>query len=113
MPLNWKRFMDDEKILAMTAEHLGCYVRLLHRAWFSEPPASLPDSDALLAAICGMDPSRFTQLKPAVMTPFVLKRGRWHQMDLLQVIRAVKGSANRLSQAGRKGARNRWRACKH
>jgi uncharacterized protein YdaU (DUF1376 family) len=100
--------MNDEKVLAMTNEQFGVYMRLLYRAWFSDVPASLPSNDAALAAMVGMDASSWGAIKSVVLSPFRLKDGRYHQKKMRQVYDAVLAKLKAKSDGGIKGAKKRW-----
>ncbi len=50
-------YVDDLLALAavLTTEQLGAFMRLRCHAWRSEPPCTLPDSDARLSVISGLN----------------------------------------------------------
>jgi len=72
-------FMGDGAVVAMTNEQVGTYVFLLLMAWRELPVGSIPDDDAILARWARMTPGKWKKNKAAVLRPWVLKDGRWHQ----------------------------------
>jgi len=108
MPLDWHALMNDEKVIAMTNEQLGIYMRLLYRAWFSDEPASLPANDSILASIAQVSAERWSEVKSAVLAPWRLRGERIVQKKMLAVHNAVLAKLKTRSESGKLGACKRW-----
>lgn len=108
MPLDWNALMNDEKVLRMNNEQLGMYVRLLHRAWFADEPASLPADDSTLASISQVTADVWNASKTVVLAPFRYRAGRYHQKKMSEVYNAVIKKLEQRSESGKAGAEKRW-----
>lgn len=63
-------FTDDIKVEAMTAEQVGAYILLLCKAWQSDPPATLPADDRVLAKLARVSAETWDRIKAGVLAPF-------------------------------------------
>jgi uncharacterized protein YdaU (DUF1376 family) len=98
-------FSSDAKVELMTTEGVGAYVLLLCKAWFEEPPGSLPDDDRALAVWARMSLEGFRAAKPSILAPFELKPdGRWHQKRMQSEYRKFAQIRAKRSKAAQK----RW-----
>lgn len=76
-------FSADPLVEAMTTEAVGAYVLLLCKAWHCDPPASIPDDDAVLGKWARVTPSEWAKLRDAVLGPFEKREdGRLYQRRL-------------------------------
>jgi uncharacterized protein YdaU (DUF1376 family) len=106
-------FANDIVVEAMTAEQVGVYILLLCKAWQSDPPAMLPDDDAVLARLARVDPATWDRIKGGVLRAFhkqctstgapVLVQKRLQ----LEYERAVE-HIRRNREKSQKAARARW-----
>lgn len=106
----WVRdFLTDGIVETMTTEEIGAYFLLLCKAWFQNPPASVPDDDYTLA-MWTKTSSRWPELKPRVMQPWTLaKDGRWHQKRMRLEFARMRELHEKKVRAGTIAAQARWR----
>lgn len=104
-------FSSDDKVEAMSTEAVGCYVLLMCKAWRSNPPATLPDDDGLLARWARVSDARWNDLKPQVLSAWTLTPGkRWLQRRLKKEWDKQRERRVERSTSGKKGAAKRWQA---
>ncbi|TXH49474.1 MAG: DUF1376 domain-containing protein [Desulfurellales bacterium] len=104
-------FSSDDKVEAMSTEAVGCYVLLLCKAWRSNPPATLPDDDGLLARWARVTEARWYELKPQVLSAWTLTQGnRWLQRRLKKEWDKQRQRRVERSTSGKKGAAKRWQS---
>lgn len=99
MPLHIPDYRADTGHLS-TLEH-GAYLLLIMHYWMT---GGLPDDDARLARITGMDPQQWSEAKPALLPLFV---SGWKHKRVERELRKVQVSEIR-SEAGKVGAEARW-----
>lgn len=69
-------YLADIDVCRMTLEEQGAYVRLLALMWQAEAGAcAIPDDDALIAKLLGVDPRVWRRLRPAIMTALEVEGG--------------------------------------
>ena len=95
MPLHIPDYRADTGHLS-TLEH-GAYLLLICHYWMT---GGLPDSDAKLARITGMDPQQWTEAKPTLESLFT---AGWRHKRIERELRKVQVSEVR-SEAGKAGA---------
>lgn len=100
MPLHIPDYRADTGHLS-TLEH-GAYLLLIMHYWMT---GGLPDDDARLARITGMDRQQWTEAKPALEPLFT---AGWRHKRVERELRKVQVSEAR-SEAGKAGADARWR----
>ena len=102
-------FAGDITVEAMTTLQVGAYILLLCKAWQADPPASLPNDDAVLARLARLTPAEWSEVKAGVLSPFSLGTdNRWHQKRLRQEYEKAKALIKDRAKAGRSGAQARW-----
>jgi len=90
----------------LTTEQHGAYLLLMMHQWRTGP---LPDDDAQLAAITGLDPSRWRKsVAPVVRRFFTATPDGLSQKRLEAERERTKSQCEKRAVAGRKGAANRW-----
>lgn len=99
MPLHIPDYRADTGHLS-TLEH-GAYLLLIMHYWMK---GGLPDDDARLARITGMDPQQWSEAKPALELLFT---AGWRHKRVERELRKVQVSEVR-SEAGKAGADARW-----
>lgn len=106
----FKDFMTDGNVLAMTTEEKGAYLLLLCQAWEQEPPATIPNDDAVLARWCGLTLQRFRTSRNCILRPFLycLENNRYEQKRLKQEYERAVEAMKRQSNKGKSGANKRW-----
>lgn len=72
-------FLASGKVAAMTNAEVGAYFLLMCQAWMSDPPCSVPDSDPVLARWARMPLQEWLDARPAVLSAWELREGRWFQ----------------------------------
>jgi uncharacterized protein YdaU (DUF1376 family) len=106
-----KDFIADVLVESMDTLQVGAYIRLICAAWQHEPPASLPNDDAILGRIARLDSVAWTAVKAGVLAPFTIGRdGRLHQKRLREEYEKCARALSGKSAGGKKGARTRWGA---
>jgi uncharacterized protein YdaU (DUF1376 family) len=67
--MDFEELFSDGNVVALNAQELGAFIRLLRRAWRETPPASIPDDDTKLARWAGADVS-WSDCKSAIVSCF-------------------------------------------
>lgn len=102
-------FASDGKVEAMTPEGVGCYILLLCKAWRENPPATIPDDDAILARWARVTDARWLELRSAVLSPFAPSNdGRLVQRRLRREYDKQRLNKKQRSTSGKLGAAARW-----
>ena len=101
-------FLADEKVLVMTNQEVGCYIKLLCVSWRE---GSIPDAIPALAALCGESKKAMSRMWPHIAVCFLPALDRTNRLihPRLERERAAQESyrAERAS-AGKSGAKSRW-----
>lgn len=95
MPLyvgDWER-----KTKHLDCEQDGAYGRLIRHYWVNGP---LPDDDASLARIVGMDRSRWRKTRGAVAPFFQIKEGKWFHERVEEELERAKEIIEKRRKAG-------------
>lgn len=93
----------------MPTEAVGAYLLLLCAAWAAEPPCTIPDDDAWLAAVTRLTPARWSELRPVVLAPWRARRdGLYEQPRLLSEYAKFLDRQAKRKAAGEAGAEARW-----
>jgi uncharacterized protein YdaU (DUF1376 family) len=99
-------FANDIHVEAMSTLQVGAYVLLLCKAWQSDPPASLPNDDQILARLARVDAVIWQEIKAGVLVPFRLGAdGKLHSKRLRQEHEAAQKRMRIAKENGRKGGR--------
>lgn len=101
IPLFGDSYLADTRHLRL--EEHGAYLQLLMIAWRSDG-CSLPNDDKRLAQMLGIPASRWTKLKPSVMSFWRLENGCWTQARLSKERKFVDEKRTKNKQA----ADHRW-----
>lgn len=102
-PKDWQ---TDEKVMLMTLEQEGAYMRLLGHQWLHE---SIPADVESLARICRTDDETMGRIWEKVGTCFVeAEDGRLYNERLERQRQEMADFSERKSEAGKKGAKSRW-----
>jgi len=102
-------FAGDFNVEAMTTLQVGAYILLLCKAWQADPPASLPNDDAVLARFARLSPGDWAAAKAGVLAPFTLGTdNRWYQKRLRQEYEKARMLSRKREKAGEAGAAARW-----
>ena len=96
----WK----DETELMAAAER-GALLALKMFFWRSGP---LPDDDAVLARIVGMEPKDWRKARKALEPLFVVRHGEWKRQDWIDELEEAYAAVNRVKELSRKGNAARW-----
>jgi uncharacterized protein YdaU (DUF1376 family) len=104
-----KDFSSDGLVEAMSTEAVGAYILLLCKAWYENPPASIPNDDSVLARWTRLEPSRWAECRLSVLAPFTLGTdGRYHQKRLRRELDKLRTRQKLRHQAAVAGAEARW-----
>jgi len=102
-------FSADGKVEAMTTTEVGAYILLLCKAWFEDPPGSIPNNDRLLARWTRLTPGAWEKCRTGVLAAFTLgDDDRYHQKRLRTEYSRMREYQADKSRAGRAGAQARW-----
>lgn len=106
----WIRdLLTDPLVELMDTTEFGAYLLLLCKAWFQDPPGSIPDDDFALSRWAKLTPDRWSECKPRVMAPWKLQKdGRWHQKRMRQEFAKAIAYQAKKSKAGTIAAKARW-----
>jgi uncharacterized protein YdaU (DUF1376 family) len=85
----------------------GAYIMLLCRAWQGEPPATLPNDDAELAALSGMALADWLSVKSSVLRCFTLRNERLLNVRLEGEYLKFAEKREKASAAGRRSGESR------
>lgn len=96
----WK----DETQL-MTAAERGALLALKMFFWRTGP---LPDDDAVLARIVGMEVKDWRKTRKALEPQFIVKYGEWLREDWNIELEEAYAAVNRVKELSRKGNAARW-----
>ena len=101
-PLDVDDYLEDEAVVAMSAEAEGCYIRLLCRSWKSKTPGVI--NAAIVGELCGIhrvpeiDRERVLS---EVSRAFVVDDARWTQRRMMIEFRRAED----IYDARKRGAR--------
>ena len=101
----WK----DETQL-MTAAERGALLALKMFFWRTGP---LPDDDAVLARIVGMEVKDWRKTRKALEPQFIVKCGEWLREDWNTELEEAYAAVNRVKELSRKGNAARWGKAKN
>lgn len=96
----WK----DETQL-MTAAERGALLALKMFFWRTGP---LPDDDAVLARIVGMEVKDWRKTRKALEPQFIVKCGEWLREDWNTELEEAYAAVNRVKELSRRGNAARW-----
>ena len=103
-PFFARDFLASSKVMAMSAEEVGCYTLLLCTAWGQEPVGTLPADDAVLARWCRVSIETWATIRGRVLAPFTLgEDGRWHQPRMEAEAVTARAKYERRANVGREG----------
>jgi uncharacterized protein YdaU (DUF1376 family) len=103
-------FAADGVVECMTTEQVGAYALILCKAWYQEPPGTVPADDATLSRWSRLTPERWSEIKAGVLAAFRAgEDGRLHQKRMKEEYAKLMRLLKARSLGGRKGAKNRWR----
>lgn len=94
----------DRKTKHLDCEQDGAYGRLVRHYWVNGP---LPDDDAQLARIVGMERARWRKVRPSVAPFFSVVDGRWHHGRVDEELDRAREIIEKRRQAGLQGGRPR------
>ena len=89
----------------LTTEQHGAYLLLLMDSWSS---GALPDDDAVLARVAGLDAESWTRTRPAIARYFEITDGKWVHARIEQEREHAQAYAQASSGRGKKAAAARW-----
>ena len=101
--LNIEVWKDETQL--MTAPERGALLALKMFFWRSGP---LPDDDAVLARIVGMEPKDWRKARKALEPLFVVRHGEWKRQDWIDELEEAYAAVNRVKELSRKGNAARW-----
>jgi uncharacterized protein YdaU (DUF1376 family) len=104
-------FLSDEKVMLMTNQEVGCYIKLLCINW---KQGSIPDDVEKLAKLCGEDGTAMAQLWQSVGMCFETngKPGRLINKRIEKERKKQEEYRKTKSESGKLGAHNRWNKLK-
>lgn len=89
----------------LTTEQHGAYLLLLMDSWSS---GALPDDDAVLARVAGLDAESWARTRPAIAGYFEIADGKWVNARIEQEREHAQAYAQASSGRGKKAAAARW-----
>ena len=89
----------------LTTEQHGAYLLLLMDSWSS---GALPDDDAVLARVTGLDAESWARTRPAIAGYFEIADGKWVHARIEQEREHAQAYAQASSGRGKKAAAARW-----
>ena len=101
--LNIEAWKDETQL--MTAPERGALLALKMFFWRSGP---LPDDDAVLARIVGMEPKDWRKARKALEPLFVVRHGELMRQDWIDELEEAYAAVNRVKELSRKGNAARW-----
>ena len=94
----------------MTAAERGALLALKMFFWRTGP---LPDDDAVLARIVGMEVKDWRKTRKALEPQFIVKYGEWLREDWNIELEEAYAAVNRVKELSRKGNTVRWGKAKN
>ena len=104
----WMRFFPADYLAdtrRLTTEQHGAYLLLLMDSWSS---GALPDDDAVLARVAGLDAESWAQVRPVIARYFQIADGKWAHARIEQEREHAQAYAQASSGRGKKAAAARW-----
>lgn len=104
----WMRFFPADYLAdtrRLTTEQHGAYLLLLMDSWSS---GALPDDDAVLARVTGLDAESWARTRPAIAGYFEIADGKWVHARIEQEREHAQAYAQASSGRGKKAAAARW-----
>lgn len=104
----WMRFFPADYLAdtrRLTTEQHGAYLLLLMDSWTS---GALPDDDAVLARVAGLDAERWARTRQAIAGYFQIADGQWVHARIEQEREHAQAYAQASSGRGKKAAAARW-----
>jgi len=93
----------------MTTEQVGAHFLLICKAWFEDPPCTVPDDDVVLARWARLPLARWRKIKAGVLCAYYLgEDGRWHQKRLEEVDADQAAYRESMGKRARTAAEKRW-----
>lgn len=103
MPFYPADYLADTRRL--TTEQHGAYLLLLMDNWVS---GALPDDDAVLARVAGLDAERWAQVRPVIAGYFQIAEGQWVHARIEREREHAQAHAQASSERAKKAAASRW-----
>ena len=103
MPFYPADYLADTRRL--TTEQHGAYLLLLMDSWSS---GALPDDDAVLARVAGLDAESWTRTRPVLAGYFEIADGKWVHARIEREREHAQAYAQASSSRGKKAATARW-----
>ena len=103
MPFYPADYLADTRRL--TTEQHGAYLLLLMDSWSS---GALPDDDAVLARVAGLDTESWTRTRQALAGYFEIADGKWVHARIEREREHAQAYAQASSSRGKKAATARW-----
>jgi uncharacterized protein YdaU (DUF1376 family) len=89
----------------MTAAERGALLALKVFFWRT---GALPDDDAVLARIVGIEMKDWKKARKAIAPLFVARHGEWMRQDWIDELEEAYAAVNRVKELSRKGNAARW-----
>lgn len=94
----------------MTTTAVGAYWLLLCKAWFEDPPGTIPDDDGILSRWARLTVEQWGEVKNQVLAAFNKKAdGRWHQKRMKDEFAKFRLKVEQKSESGKAGANAKWK----
>ena len=103
MPFYPADYLADTRRL--TTEQHGAYLLLLMDSWSS---GALPDDDAVLARVAGLDAESWARTRPVLAGYFEIADGKWVHARIEREREHAQAHAQASSSRGKKAATARW-----
>ena len=103
MPFYPADYLADTRRL--TTEQHGAYLLLLMDSWSS---GALPDDDAVLARVAGLDAESWARTRPVLAGYFEITDGKWVHARIEREREHAQAYAQASSSRGKKAAAARW-----
>ena len=103
MPFYPADYLADTRRL--TTEQHGAYLLLLLDSWVS---GALPDDDAVLSRVAGLDAERWAQVRPVIAGYFQIADGQWTHARIEREREHAQAHAQASSERAKKAAASRW-----
>lgn len=103
MPFYPADYLADTRRL--TTEQHGAYLLLLMDSWSS---GALPDDDAVLARVAGLDAESWARARQALAGYFAIADGKWVHARIEREREHAQAHAQASSSRGKKAATARW-----
>ena len=100
-------FLGDDKVVMMSLEEVGAFVKLLCFAWQQDPAGSIPSNPKVIAKILGITEEQWSSIAKGVLQCWYEDGGRYHSKRLGKIFDEMMEKHLSRVKSGSKGGKQR------